>query len=240
MSDDAFWSTPSIDTLRPGYKQLLFDNFNPQSAPIDSTQHLGMFAIAKAVETQRPMQVHLTLLMPPIPLQYEVNTTYIGMPGQLELDHWAPTGPAKMFMHESYSGGSGGSFYLAFPMKQYSLLSYANGLLEENYLAQPQPHKHKWIIIYFPPLGGSVASISKINFSISPNPVFHGSFRVRTQNPIYNPLPWLLRDLQGRVVQQGVLQPDEDEIHCGQLPKGMYLFELQSPAGSSVQKVLFH
>jgi hypothetical protein len=241
MSDDDFWSTPSIDTLRPGYKQLLFDNFIPQSAPVDSTQHLGMFSIAKSVESQRPMQVHLTLrLAPPIPLQYEVNIAFLGMPCQLELDHWAPTGPAKMFMHESSSPGLGSSFYLAFPMKQYSLLSYATSLFEENYLAQPQPHQHKWILIYSPPVGGSVANISQIKFSISPNPVSHGSFRLRTQDPFQHALPWLLRDLQGRVVQQGVLPPGEDEIQCGQLPKGMYYFELRSTAGSGVQKVLIH
>lgn len=235
MSNDAYWSAPTIDTARTGIKQLLYNNFLPQSLPFDSVQHAGFYAISQSYSHWRTSQMHQIITpFSPDPLIYSLSSGCCLPPGsELELDHWG-TGPSKMFLVDHFAT------FVAFPMKMQATLWSAFNILQDALFYPPQPHQHKWIIMVFPPPPDHVASISQIKFSISPNPVAHGSFRVRTQDPFQYALPWLLRDLQGRVVQQGVLQPGEDEIHCGQLPKGMYFFELRSTAGSGVQKVLIH
>lgn len=109
-----------------------------------------------------------------------------------------------------------------------TLLLYANA----------SPTQRKWVLFSGGIIPASLAEQQTMSATIYPNPVRDGQFSVRLSTPAASPLPWILHDIKGKAVLSGELSESEDLIVCPDLKPGLYFFEIQSPQGRSIQKLI--
>lgn len=102
------------------------------------------------------------------------------------------------------------------------------------------PFQHKWGVVWLAPSYGSVAHDGQQAFHIYPNPVNQGQFKIQTEMPFDQPAAWTLRDVQGRTVRQGQLTDASETVQVGDVPTGMYFFELVQAEGSRFAKIMIH
>lgn len=96
----------------------------------------------------------------------------------------------------------------------------------------------KWVLLTTGFIVSSVPEKSAVQFTVYPNPVNQGQFKIRTDMPFDQPAAWTLRDVQGRMVRQGQLADTAEPISVAGLDAGLYFFELETGKGRGVQKLM--
>jgi len=96
----------------------------------------------------------------------------------------------------------------------------------------------KWVLLTTGFIVSSVPEKSAVQFTVYPNPVNQGQFKIQIELAFDQPAAWSLRDVQGRTVRQGQLTDAAESISTSGLEPGMYFFELESPKGRGVQKLI--
>ena len=237
---ELFWSAPMLNPSAGSMLQLRISIHNPSTT--DTTAHDMFFTEAEQVVPSRLGNFQFYKTPGFNPNLYTLNAI------EITQNHSYPYTVAQL----SFSAGtqqpiltnvSGPNLHLAFKSTgQIDVDMIGWHLWYDSSLVYPaaSPLQPKWVLLTTGFILSSVPELSPIRFTIYPNPVTEGKFRINTTEPLSIETPWVMRDLQGRMVQQGILGIDENEINCGQLPKGMYFFELRAKGGSSLQKVLIH
>jgi hypothetical protein len=131
-------------------------------------------------------------------------------------------------------------FHLAFESSGSLDIQPIAGWLPDTLLmyANATPTQRKWVLFSGGIIPANVTEQQTMSATIYPNPVRDGQFSVRLSTPAASPLPWILHDIKGKAVLNGELSESEDLIVCPDLKPGLYFFEIQSPQGRSVQKMI--
>jgi len=104
--------------------------------------------------------------------------------------------------------------------------------------ANATPTQRKWVLLSGGIIPASLHEVAGFSAEVFPNPVTNGQFYVRFSSAITSQIPWTLRDTQGKAVFKGELNETDNQIECIGLKPGMYLLEIHTPQGRSVQKMV--
>lgn len=148
-------------------------------------------------------------------------------------DTWGPK-PKALFSLTSFSS------VIVVPFKEVLEVLDIDARGDLLYNDSLVPFQHKWGVFWLAPSYGSVAHYGQQAFRIYPNPVNQGQFKIQTEMPFDQPVAWTLRDVQGRTVRQGRLNDAGETVQVGDVPSGMYFFELQLAEGSRFAKIMIH
>lgn len=100
------------------------------------------------------------------------------------------------------------------------------------------PSQPKWVLLTTGFIVSSVPEKSAVQFTVYPNPVSQGQFKIQSELGFDQPAAWTLRDVQGRMVRQGQLADVGEPISVVGLDEGLYFFELETSKGRGVQKLM--
>lgn len=148
-------------------------------------------------------------------------------------DTWGPK-PKALFSLTSFSS------VIVVPFKELLEVFDIDARGDQLYNDSLVPFQHKWGVVWLAPSYGSVAHYGQQAFRIYPNPVNQGQFKIQTEMPFDQPATWTLRDVQGRAVRQGKLTDAGETVQVGDVPSGMYFFELQLAEGNRFAKIMIH
>lgn len=239
FSSNGIASLPTAIPSDPFIKQLFFDREAATAQAVDSARHRGYLLFHKEAVPWAPVP-HL------IELDTLQNLQFWQMKCRscahreaiLEFDRWLPVRKTAIILSPFTN-------MVAFPLKSHMHIyndflwihSFGYHPPPHNY---PEPYKHKWVIVrFFSSVETlAVAPKAKKEINIYPNPVNQGQFKIQSEMPFDQPALWTLRDVQGREVRQGQLADAAEFIQVGDVPSGMYFFELALPGGSRFAKLM--
>ena len=228
------WSSPRSADQGISFTQLNYRNVAVNPTPSSPIAHDGFFHFIEGIGLSYYLGKS-GYVYPIERLGNEVlfEMTYEGLwPGIARLRTEIDSAPFAILS----DWHSGDELLLAFPNTGY-VEAWSMSLYDEFILPHFTTGKRKWgILAYYRNIVDAVTNHKNMAFRLYPNPVIGSSFKVQLDVGLALEAPWLLRDLYGRVVRQGLLRDQASEIHCEQLPKGMYFFELQLAGGVQVQK----
>lgn len=227
---DYVWSTPFSTANSSARAQMVWDITS--RFILDTLLH--EFYYQNVEEQQYPIENLVVLKTPGInPQLFDLRSTTGTFIGQFAFSQ----GTQAPFL----ANLSGAALSLAFRSTGSVQVDLSNwNFYNDSTLFFPNvsPNQPKWVLITTVFIISSVPQKSAVQFTVYPNPVNQGQFKIQTELGFDQPAAWTLRDVQGRAVRQGQLADAAESISTTGLVPGMYFFELESPKGRGVQKLI--
>ena len=236
FSSNGIASLPTATPTDPLIKQLYFDREAATAQAVDSVRHNGRLLFHKEAPGTYPVtHFYETATWPNNNFhvwQLECRSCF-HREAIIEFDSWQPTSK-RVFSLSQFDA------VLAIPVRLLLDAYNVNGSFAGFVQSPDVSFKHNWVIMQFLPFGDAVKTNDKSAIQVYPNPVNQGQFKIQTEMPFDQPAAWTLRDVQGRTVRQGQLTDASETVQVGDVPSGMYFFELQLAEGSRFAKIMIH
>jgi hypothetical protein len=233
-----FWSAPMVNPSAGGMLQLRISVHNPSIT--DTIAHDMYFTEAEQYVPSRLGNFHLFKTPGSNPNLYTLNAVQIDANYSLSYTV-AQLGFSTGTLPPVLTHVGGPNLQLAFKSTGHvDVTMIGFHLWRDSTVIFPSasPSQPKWVLLTTGFILSSVPEKSAVQFTVYPNPVSQGQFKIQTEMPFDQPAAWTLRDVQGRTVRQGKLTDAGEPISVAGLEAGMYFFEIETKQGRGVQKLI--